>query len=83
MQLGEARQVLGQKSRTWTVDKNEALLRSLDTDGDGKVDIKEFIDGFLAKSPEESGEFLSLVSDLHAVARYISGRHIAELTKQA
>ena len=58
MQLGVARQELGQKSRTWTPEKNEALLQSLDTDGDGKVSIQEFVDGFITQAPEELLELM-------------------------
>ena len=34
MCLGEARQVLGQKERTWTKEKNQKMLEKMDTGGD-------------------------------------------------
>ena len=35
--LGKARRTLGQKSRLWSEDKNDALVQKLDFNGDGKV----------------------------------------------
>ena len=65
--LGSARQKLGQKTRDWTDDKNQGLIRSLDADSDGKVSMREFVRGFSTRVPEEMNDFLRLVKEFHEV----------------
>ena len=65
--LGSARQKLGQKTRDWTDDKNQGLIRSLDADSDGKVSMREFVRGFSTRVPEDMNDFLRLVKEFHEV----------------
>ena len=45
--LGKARRELGQKKGSeWNEEKNARMVKRLDVDGSGKVEEKEFVNGF-------------------------------------
>ena len=49
--LGRARRTLGQKSGQWTEQKNQALLKEIDRNGDGAIDGDEFAQHFARALP--------------------------------
>jgi len=54
--LGNYRRKLGQKEGEWTHEQNMKLIQRLDTDGDGTIDLSEFVkyfNGILAKPRDE------------------------------
>lgn len=62
--LGQNRQRLGQKQRTWTEEKNKQLLAKIDKSNDGKVDEEEFVGHFTESlSGESDSVFLRTCSE--------------------
>ena len=69
LELGKARQTLGQKSREWTEEKNARLVNKMDTNSDGKIAGCEFAEYFEGALPQQEDEFEATVVDFMAVAR--------------
>ena len=73
--LGERAQVLGQKVRVWTAEKNGALVKKLDANGDGTMDESEFVAHFLSGYTFESdGVFLDTMRDFMRCVQQNGGR---------
>jgi len=67
--LGSARRALGQKSGTWTAEKNARLVARMDKDGDGSISAKEFVTHFAANLPEDRFDFAEVVAQFMSVAK--------------
>ena len=51
MKVGQARREKGHKNSAWTKEKNAALVRAIDLNGDGKIAVEEFIRHFNSALP--------------------------------
>eukprot|EP00929_Paragymnodinium_shiwhaense_P096024 TRINITY_DN57463_c0_g1_i2.p1 TRINITY_DN57463_c0_g1~~TRINITY_DN57463_c0_g1_i2.p1 ORF type:complete len:398 (-),score=71.52 TRINITY_DN57463_c0_g1_i2:240-1433(-) len=51
------RRARGKRMGNWTNEMHQAMLDSLDANGDGMVSRKEFVDHFAAKLPHDMAEF--------------------------
>merc|ERR1711957_1147670 len=78
MQLGQARRVLGQKDDEWTEEKNAALVKKLDTDGDGRVSCVEFVEHFERGMPKAQDEFYALLDEFVTAARECRERKLKQ-----
>jgi len=56
-QLGQMRRKLGQKGGEWTHAQNDRLFDRIDSDGDGKLQMKEFVTFFDKSLPLGTEEF--------------------------
>merc|ERR1711865_638863 len=66
MQLGIARQRLGQKDRLWTEAKNSALVRRMDSNQNGLIESEEFCKHFDNALPRE--DFDNVIAEFKEVA---------------
>jgi len=65
--LGQRRQELGQKQRAWTEQKNAALIKKMDQNGDGQIEESEFVRHFvMALQAEGDATFLQTVKNFKA-----------------
>eukprot|EP00658_Telonema_sp_P-2_P076661 TRINITY_DN6751_c0_g1_i4.p1 TRINITY_DN6751_c0_g1~~TRINITY_DN6751_c0_g1_i4.p1 ORF type:complete len:237 (+),score=96.07 TRINITY_DN6751_c0_g1_i4:131-841(+) len=55
--LGRQRRKLGQKSGEWTKEMNNRLMAKLDKNGDGRVQVREFVDFFDEQLPSVNNIF--------------------------
>ena len=69
MMLGQARRQLGHPSGTWTEQKNARLVCRMDTSGDGKIEVAEFVEHFDNVLPQEESEFGRVMAQFQEVAR--------------
>eukprot|EP00656_Telonema_subtile_P041217 TRINITY_DN4634_c0_g1_i2.p1 TRINITY_DN4634_c0_g1~~TRINITY_DN4634_c0_g1_i2.p1 ORF type:complete len:476 (+),score=126.26 TRINITY_DN4634_c0_g1_i2:391-1818(+) len=76
MQLGKARRALGQKQSDWTEEKNAKLVRKMDANGDGEIDVSEFVHHFGASLPKDSQEFAAVIDQFMEVAKACRARKV-------
>jgi len=65
--LGQARRKLGQKSSSWTEQKNNDMLRKMGAE-DGEVTEENFVTYFDSSLPQEEGEFQQKITEFLACA---------------
>ena len=67
--LGQMRKYLGQKKRHWDEAKNKKLLKSVDKDKNGNIEMDEFVAHFIkALDHLDQHEFMQTMSDFTACA---------------
>jgi len=74
MCLGQARAKTGQKSRVWTVEKNKAMIASMDKGArDGMVEADEFVSYFMDTLQKvDDGAFMKTMAEFRAAkAKYL------------
>lgn len=73
--LGQQRRKLGQKSGEWTKEMNNRLMKKLDTSGDGRVQMREFIDFFDEQLPSAKPQFNHHCDAFLQVAHSLQEQH--------
>jgi len=68
LQLGQARRRLGQKQGEWTAEMNRRMLARMDSDGDGRIVINEFVTFFDDLLPRDMHEFDNNIKQFMDVA---------------
>ena len=88
--LGKARRSLGQKQGEWTEEKNARLVKRMDANGDGEIQMSEFVHHFEDALPRAREEFDLVLEQFMEVAqacrarkqqRTASGRHKHKVDK--
>jgi len=67
-ELGEARRTLGHKRGAWTKAQNDKLMRKIDKDGDGEIELEEFTSYFHEALVKDRIEFDTVVEEFGEVA---------------
>ena len=77
MELGVARRLAGQKQSSWTLEKNEKMMKKMDEDRNGIVDCEEFIQYMMSKlRTEEPASFDATMEQFHEAAMVARARHL-------
>ena len=66
--LGEARRKLGQKQGNWSAEANQRCLAKIDADGNGQIEVGEFVRHFSEAMPWAVEDFESTIQDFLEVA---------------
>jgi len=69
--LGKARRSTGQKSGSWTEEQNARLIKRMDTNGDGGIDVEEFTKFFSSSLPRDPETFNGIMQQFMEVAKAI------------
>ena len=72
--LGKARRSLGQKQGEWTEEKNARLVKRMDANGDGEIQMSEFVHHFEDALPRAREEFDLVLEQFMEVAQACRAR---------